>query len=479
MSQLRISRSLLLLVALLTSGMALAVPGGTPDAAAARAAASSVLLIENAGQLSVVGANPHPLFEPEDAIDSSVSYFLDNDLAQWQPAVPVWGGVRNAELHPGVDLVPDGLTNGDFEEDDFGVISNWAQSDIDLYRWYLVQDVPPSNPHARWIERIDLSNWGRGFGLKSTDYQDCDYFCSVDAVQIIPAAENREYKLSAEAMVLQYIAGGPSLYLDFLDAYRYRISVFTRGGYGGDWTRQSVTARSPSGTRFIRVILYSSNRAQGEFLWDNVELDEVWHDEWVWHQEAEEVPRTGSMQRGEDSGAASACYYVYDTIPWSGSSITFAVTVPYEDYYYLWARAKGIDWTHNSFSVSVDGGTPLGFEIQPDINGNWVFGWQAISSMAQPQQPFALLAGTHTIRFQSREPLAQLDAVLLVNRADVVPTQYTPCGVTPTVTPTPTNTPTATPTATPTNTPTTTPTPTPTATPVTVTSMIYLPCIRQ
>ncbi|MCB0231849.1 MAG: hypothetical protein KDH90_22465, partial [Anaerolineae bacterium] len=69
------------------------------------------------------------------------------------------------------------------------------------------------------------------------------------------------------------------------------------------------------------------------------------------------------MQRGADSGGASACYYVYDTVPWSGSSITFDVTVPYDDNYYLWARAMGLDWDKNSFWVSVDGAPPFHYEI--------------------------------------------------------------------------------------------------------------------
>jgi hypothetical protein len=71
----------------------------------------------------------------------------------------------------------------------------------------------------------------------------------------------------------------------------------------------------------------------------------------------------------------------------------------------------------------------VSFEIEP-VNNNWVFRWQAISSMSLPRRPYALGTGTHTLRLQAREPKAQLDAVFLVNRADVVPTQVTPCVVT-------------------------------------------------
>ncbi len=43
--------------------------------------------------------------EPFGAVDTTVSYFLGNDPAQWRPDVPVWGGVRYVDLYPGVDLV--------------------------------------------------------------------------------------------------------------------------------------------------------------------------------------------------------------------------------------------------------------------------------------------------------------------------------------------------------------------------------------
>lgn len=55
-------------------------------------------------KLSFAGANPHPRLEPFDRQDTHVSYFLGDDPANWQPDVPVWGGVRYRDLYPGVDL---------------------------------------------------------------------------------------------------------------------------------------------------------------------------------------------------------------------------------------------------------------------------------------------------------------------------------------------------------------------------------------
>lgn len=55
-------------------------------------------------RLSFPGANPHPVLEPFDRLDTHVSYFLGSDPTQWQPDVPVWGGVRYRDLFPGVNL---------------------------------------------------------------------------------------------------------------------------------------------------------------------------------------------------------------------------------------------------------------------------------------------------------------------------------------------------------------------------------------
>ncbi len=55
-------------------------------------------------RLSFVGANPQPRLEAFDRLETKVGYFYGNDSGQWRPDVPVWGGVRYADLYPGVDL---------------------------------------------------------------------------------------------------------------------------------------------------------------------------------------------------------------------------------------------------------------------------------------------------------------------------------------------------------------------------------------
>ncbi len=56
-------------------------------------------------KLTFPGSNPEVRIEPFEALTSTVSYFLGNDPAQWRSDVPVYGGVRYADLYPGVDLV--------------------------------------------------------------------------------------------------------------------------------------------------------------------------------------------------------------------------------------------------------------------------------------------------------------------------------------------------------------------------------------
>jgi|GEM_PF-6789198 len=164
------------------------------------------------------------------------------------------------------------LRNGNLDMNDFGLISNWASFNIETFRWHLVQDVQPNsdNERTRWIEYIALSEEERGGGLKSTDYQECDFFCSVSAVQIVPAQENKTYTLSAEARLED--GGSASLYLDFLNRSRRRIQPFTTGGYSEQWSRQTVTATAPIGTEYIRVILYSGNYSLGTAYWDAIRL---------------------------------------------------------------------------------------------------------------------------------------------------------------------------------------------------------------
>jgi hypothetical protein len=167
-----------------------------------------------------------------------------------------------------VTATPPVFSNGNLETDAFLSISNQFQPNLELSRWYLLQAAPGS----RWVERVDMSQEGRGFGLKSVDARTCSSLCNVAAVQLVPAEENRTYTLSVEARKEPGSDDG-ILYLDFLDAGRQSIEALAQQEpYDIGWRTYTLTAVAPPGTRYVRVILYSSNKGQGVIYWDNVLL---------------------------------------------------------------------------------------------------------------------------------------------------------------------------------------------------------------
>lgn len=167
-----------------------------------------------------------------------------------------------------VTATPSVFSNGSLEADAFLSISNQFQPDLELFRWYLLQ----ADPGSRWIERVDMSQEGRGFGLKSVDAWTCSSLCNVAAVQLVPAEENRTYTLSVEARKEPGSDDG-ILYLDFLDADRQSIEALAQQEpYDTGWRTYTLTAVAPPGTRYVRVMLYSSNKGQGVIYWDNVLL---------------------------------------------------------------------------------------------------------------------------------------------------------------------------------------------------------------
>jgi hypothetical protein len=178
--------------------------------------------------------------------------------------------LEKATPTPSPVIVANLIANGDFENGNVGRIPNWASTNVEPLRWYVVQAVSPDKSNAKWVERVDLSAEARGYGLMSIDRQSCDYFCSTEAVQIVPAQENQVYTLSAEARIEE--GTDAVIYLDFLNADKVRIKPHTQAGYSSQWSRQSLTAQAPAETRYIRVILYTNNQPQGIVYWDNVEL---------------------------------------------------------------------------------------------------------------------------------------------------------------------------------------------------------------
>jgi hypothetical protein len=62
------------------------------------AGGSSVLRME------LVGANPKPPVEGQEALPGTSNYFIGNDPAQWHTEIPTFGRIKYGDVWPGIDL---------------------------------------------------------------------------------------------------------------------------------------------------------------------------------------------------------------------------------------------------------------------------------------------------------------------------------------------------------------------------------------
>lgn len=167
----------------------------------------------------------------------------------------------------------------------------------------------------------------------------------------------------------------------------------------------------------------------------------------VWWWEAESTTLTPPMAPVNDAGACGGGY-VASTVAYSQGTAAFTFDTPSAGNYVVWARVMGLAWNQNSFWVSVDGGPEYHYEI-PQFDGQWIWGWDLVHPDQGRALPVGLTAGTHSLRFRSREPNARLDALYLTNHPAYAPAQAAPCHQPATPTATLTLTATLTPTATP------------------------------
>lgn len=172
------------------------------------------------------------------------------------------------------------ITDGGFEAGPYKCLSSWKDVEqVSINTWYLACDGDGGGGHYELTERdarvsvVELQNLGIGkrHGVMSVDTAGCDGMCSTSVVQLVPATAGKTYTLSVDGYSLTGDSG--SLYLDFLTGQRSRISVETTGGFvQNDWRQVSVSGIAPEGTEYIRVILYTANKAVGTMVWDNVTL---------------------------------------------------------------------------------------------------------------------------------------------------------------------------------------------------------------
>jgi len=110
-------------------------------------------------------------------------------------------------------------------------------------------------------------------------------------------------------------------------------------------------------------------------------------------------------------------------------SVTYTIHVPVGADYVVWCRVLAPDNYHDSFFVSRDGGTE---DIYDAAQGTWSPNWQwtRVNGRGDAGVPltinprvFYLSAGTHHLKFRTRNRFTGLDRVIVTSDMDFVPTE--------------------------------------------------------
>jgi hypothetical protein len=166
---------------------------------------------------------------------------------------------------------PNLLANGEFEVFDLGSAQTWAAPTIPLHRWVSAGHLHPGE--LRYMLQVSWPSLPvRGHYLDVIDFQNAPSFAGMGIVQIVEAQENTCYSLSANVKTVR--GGEATLSLDMLDKNRFRLHLYSKTFAQSYWGRMTVQGDTPSGTRYIRVNLYTGDEATGEVYWDNVVLRE-------------------------------------------------------------------------------------------------------------------------------------------------------------------------------------------------------------
>jgi uncharacterized protein YkwD len=171
-----------------------------------------------------------------------------------------FGGYKDAILSAGVTTI---ASNSGFESDAFttGVDFNAVRT---LQRWHLYG--PGDSGVARTTGSAEAGSWGLRINDSATT--------KAVATQVVLGAAGVRYQVAARTRYLS----GPSeqvVYLDFLRSDFSRISVFTQGtGMPTTWSTTTVSADAPSGTKYVRVLLYGPAAAGVASIhtWDSIKL---------------------------------------------------------------------------------------------------------------------------------------------------------------------------------------------------------------
>jgi hypothetical protein len=144
----------------------------------------------------------------------------------------------------------------------------------------------------------------------------------------------------------------------------------------------------------------------------------------VIYVEAEQAFLTAPMVVRGAVGAVEDCI-VTDTRD-KGSAV-WTLTIPKTGTWYVWARVQAKDGDHDSFWVSADGGIRDVFDAGEEVwTPNWR--WVVLNGRGATGKPLAVkprtfnwTAGTHTLRFDGREPGCLLDRLALTTDAEFRP----------------------------------------------------------
>ena len=200
---------------------------------------------------------------PHDANMLGASYTVIG-IARGQDTNGVWywttdfGGYTDAILSAGFGTI---AANGSFESS--AITPNVAFGAVrTLSRWHT---------HASG-GGSDVRRSGGAVGTYAMRQTDTNAG-SASVTELVRAAANVNYRVTTKTR--QVSGGAQAVYLDFLDGNFARISVSTAAtASSGAWTGVQTEAKSPAGTKYVRVILFGSGSAghAGVVDYDDVRL---------------------------------------------------------------------------------------------------------------------------------------------------------------------------------------------------------------
>ena len=117
----------------------------------------------------------------------------------------------------------------------------------------------------------------------------------------------------------------------------------------------------------------------------------------------------------------------YVSSPVNGAgSVSYIVNIPAAGQYVIWCRVLASSSAHDSFFVSVDGGTEDVYDV---AEGTWSSLWQWSRVTGRAGGPpltlnpriFTLSAGAHPLLFRARDPDTRLDRVVVTDDVNFLP----------------------------------------------------------